>query len=44
MQSVAGIVALGFIFLALVTSLVVSHALHWLFLTLGVIDSPILGD
>lgn len=44
MQSVAGIVALGFIFLALVVSFVLSHTLHWTFLTFGIIDTPILGD
>ena len=44
MQSVAGIVALSFIFLALVVAFVLSHALHWTFLTLGIIDNPILGD
>jgi preprotein translocase subunit SecE len=44
MQSVAGLVALGFIFISLVVSFVLSHSLHWLFLTLGIIDSPILGD
>jgi len=44
MQSVAGIVALGFIFLALVSAFVVSHGLQWLFLTLGVVDTPIVGD
>lgn len=44
MQSVAGIVALSFIFLSLVVAFVLSHALHWTFLTLGIIDNPILGD
>ena len=44
MQSVAGLVALGFIFISLVVSFVLSHSLHWLFLTAGIIDSPILGD
>ena len=44
MQSVAGLVALGFIFISLVVSFVLSHGLHWAFLALGVIDRPILGD
>ncbi len=44
MQSVAGLVALGFIFISLVVSFVLSHGLHWAFLALGVIDRPILGE
>lgn len=44
MQSVAGLVALGFIFVSAVASFVLSHTLHWVFLNMGVIDRPILGD
>jgi preprotein translocase subunit SecE len=44
MRSIAGIVAIGFILAGLVVSYVLSHAFHWLFLTLGVIDHEVLGD
>lgn len=44
MQSVAGIVAIAFILVGLVVSYVLNHTLHWLFLSLGVIDRPLLGD
>ncbi|MBI5494956.1 MAG: preprotein translocase subunit SecE [Deltaproteobacteria bacterium] len=44
MQSVGSLVALGFIFLSLAVSFVLSHTLHWVFLNLGIIDTPILGD
>lgn len=44
MQSVVGIVAIAFILAALVVTFVVNHALHWLFLSVGIIDRPLLGD
>lgn len=44
MQSVGGIVAIAFILLAAIVSFVLGHAFHWTFLTVGVIDQPILGD
>jgi preprotein translocase subunit SecE len=44
MQSVLGIVAISFILAALLVSYVVAHGLHWAFLSLGVIDRPLLGD
>ena len=44
MQRVAGMVAIAFIVAALIVSFVLGHTLHWAFLTLGVIDRPLLGD